>query len=150
MDIIKDIRTAYFQAITGLTYEGVTIPIFFELVNPSVPTATVNGAEVYIVMQDQQQYDSATQPYCTYNVTGDITIKVVSKFLKIGTSTIVEDIASEIDDRIRGTTKKRDENVIGMSKIKLSVNRLVVENSDTRTAYSKIMTYQNELYLVNN
>jgi hypothetical protein len=149
MDVIKDIRTAYFQAINGLTYERVVIPIFFELVNPSVPIATVNGAEVYIVIQDQQQYDSARQSFCTYNVVGDITIRVVSKFIKKGASTIVEDIASEIDDRIRGLTKKRDENLIGMSKIKLSVNRLLVENSDTRTAYSKIMTYQNELYLVN-
>jgi len=154
MDVTKEIRTRYFQAINGLTYQGVEIPIFVGFLDDSASLPTINGGgvygEVYIVIQDQQVYDSATQPYCTYNVTSDITIRVVSKFTKKGTTSIVEDIAMEVDNRIRGTTKRRDENLIGVGRIRLSVDRLLVENSDTHTSYSKVLIYQNDLYLTNN
>jgi hypothetical protein len=150
MDVIKEIRTRYFQALKGLTYQGVQIPIFVGFLDGSASLPTVNGGEVYIVIQDQQVYDSATQPYCTYNVTSDITIRVISKFTKKGTTSVVEDIAMEVDNRIRGTIKKRDENVIGVGRVRLSVNRLLIENSDTHTAYSKVLIYQNDLYLTNN
>src|SRR5678809_1406350 len=93
----------------------------------------INGGEVYIVIQDQQAYDSASQTYCVYGVTSDITIRVVSKFMKKGTTSIVEDIAMDVDNRIRGTIKKRDENAINVGRVRLSVNRLLVENSDTHT-----------------
>ena len=150
MDVTKEIRTRYFQAIKGLTYQGVTIPIFVGFLDDSASLPIINGGEVYIVIQDQQAYDSASQTYCVYGVTSDITIRVVSKFTKKGTTSIVEDIAMEVDKRIRGTIKKRDENVIGVGKVRLSVNRLLVENSDTHTAYSKVLIYQNDLYLTNN
>jgi len=150
MDVIKEIRTRYFQALKGLTYQGVEIPIFVGFLDGSAPLPIIDRGEVYIVIQDQQAYDSATQPYCTYNVTSDITIRVISKFTKKGTTSIVEDIAMEVDNRIRGTIKKRDENVIGVGKVRLSVNRLLVENSYTHTAYSKVLIYQNDLYLTNN
>ena len=139
MDVIKEIRTRYFQALKGLTYQGVEIPIFVGFLDGSASLPTINGGgvygEVYIVIQDQQAYDSATQPYCTYNVTSDITIRVISKFTKKGTTSIVEDIAMEVDNRIRRTIKKRDENVIGVGKVRLSVNRLLVENSDTHNIF---------------
>ncbi len=150
MDVTKEIRTRYFQALKGLTYQGVTIPIFVGFLDDSASLPIINGGEVYIVIQDQQAYDSASQTYCVYGVTSDITIRVVSKFTKKGTTSIVEDIAMEVDKRIRGTIKKRDENVIGVGRIRLSVNRLLVENSDTHTAYSKVLIYQNDLYLTNN
>jgi hypothetical protein len=150
MDVIKEIRTRYFQALKGLTYQGAEIPIFVGFLDGSASLPQINDGEVYIVIQDQQAYDSATQPYCTYNVTSDITIRVISKFTKKGTTSVVEDIAMEVDNRIRGTIKKRDENLIGVGKIRLSVNRLLVENSDTHTAYSKVLIYQNDLYLTNN
>ena len=154
MDVTKEIRTRYFQALKVLTYQGAEIPIFVGFLDDSASLPTINGGgvfgEVYIVIQDQQVYDSAIQPYCTYNVTSDITIRVISKFTKKGTTSIVEDIAMEVDNRIRGTVKKRDENLIGVGRVRLSVNRLLVENSDTHTAYSKILIYQNDLYLTNN
>lgn len=150
MDVTKEIRTRYFQALKGLIYQGVQIPIFVGFLDDSASLPIINGGEVYIVIQDQQAYDSASQTYCVYGVTSDITIRVVSKFTKKGTTSIVEDIAMEVDKRIRGTIKKRDENVIGVGKIRLSVNRLLVENSDTHTAYSKVLIYQNDLYLTNN
>jgi hypothetical protein len=150
MDVIKEIRTRYFQALKGLTYQGVEIPIFVGFLDGSASLPTIDRGEVYIVIQDQQAYDSATQPYCTYNVTSDITIRIVSKFTKKGTTSIVEDIAMEVDNRIRGTVKKRDENMIGVGRVRLSVNRLLIENSDTHTSYSKVLIYQNDLYLTNN
>jgi hypothetical protein len=150
MDVTKEIRTRYFQALKGLTYQGVAIPIFVGFLDDSASLPTINGGEVYIVIQDQQANDSATQTYCVYGVTSDITIRVVSKFTKKGTTSIAEDIAMEVDNRIRGTVKKRDENVIGVGRVRLSVNRLLIENSDTNTAYSKILIYQNDLYLTNN
>ena len=150
MDVTKEIRTRYFQAIKGLEYQDVEIPIFVGFLDDSASLPTINGGEVYIVIQDQQAYDSASQTYCVYGVTSDITIRIVSKFIKKGTTSVVEDIAMEIDNRIRGTIKKRDENAIDVGRVRLSVNRLLVENSDTHTAYSKILIYQNDLYLTNN
>jgi hypothetical protein len=150
MDVTKEIRAKYFQALNGLEYQDVEIPIFVGFLDDSASLPTIDRGKVYIVIQDQQVYDSALQPYCTYNVTSDITIRVVSKFTKKGTTSIVEDIAMEIDNRIRGTVKKRDENLIGVGRVRLSVNRLLVENSDTHTAYSKVLIYQNDLYLTNN
>ena len=150
MDVTKEIRKKYFQALNGLKCQGVEIPIFVGFLDDSASLPTINGGEIYIVIQDQQVYDSAVQPYCTYNVTSDITIRVVSKFTKKGTTSIVEDIAMEVDNRIRGATKKRDENAISVGRVRLSVNRLLVENSDTHTAYQKILIYQNDLYLTNN
>jgi hypothetical protein len=150
MDVTKEIRTKYFQALNGLEYQDVEIPIFVGFLDDSASLPTINRGEVYIVIQDQQAYDSALQPYCTYNVTSDITIRIVSKFTKKGTTSIVEDIAMEVDNRIRGTVKKRDENMIGVGRVRLSVNRLLIENSDTHTSYSKILIYQNDLYLTNN
>jgi hypothetical protein len=109
MDVTKEIRTRYFQALKGLTYQGVEIPIFVGFLDDSASLPIIDRGEVYIVIQDQQAYDSATQPYCTYNVTSDITIRVISKFTKKGTTSVVEDIAMEVDNRIRGTIKKRDQ-----------------------------------------
>ena len=85
MDVTKEIRTRYFQALKGLTYQGVAIPIFVGFLDDSASLPTINGGEVYIVIQDQQAYDSASQTYCVYGVTSDITIRVVSKFIKKGT-----------------------------------------------------------------
>ena len=150
MDVIKEIRTRYFQALKGLTYQDVEIPIFVGFFDDSDSLPTINRGKVYIVIQDQQAYDSASQTYCVYGVRSDITIRGVSKFMKKGTTSIVEDIAMEVDNRIRGVIKKRDENVIGVGRVRLSVNRLLVENSDTHTAYSKVLIYQNDLYLTNN
>jgi hypothetical protein len=150
MDVTKEIRTKYFQALNGLEYQDVEIPIFVGFLDDSASLPTIDRGEVYIVIQDQQAYDSALQPYCTYNVTSDITIRIVSKFTKKGTTSIVEDIAMEVDNRIRGTVKKRDENMIGVGRVRLSVNRLLIENSDTHTSYSKVLIYQNDLYLTNN
>ena len=81
MDVTKEIRTRYFQAINGLTYQDVEIPIFVGFLDDSASLPIINGGEIYIVIKDQQVYDSVTQPYCTYNVTSDITIRVVSKFI---------------------------------------------------------------------
>ena len=106
MDVTKEIRTRYFQAIKGLEYQDVEIPIFVGFLDDSASLPTINGGEVYIVIQDQQAYDSASQTYCVYGVTSDITIRIVSKFIKKGTTSVVEDIAMEIDNRIRGTIKK--------------------------------------------
>ena len=57
MDVIKEIRARYFQALKGLTYQGVEIPIFVGFLDKSASLPIIDRGEVYIVIQDQQAYD---------------------------------------------------------------------------------------------
>ena len=58
MSRLTDIRTKVFTALSDFEYEGVTIPIFDEVVNPdpNITIPSISGAkEVYIILQDQQE-----------------------------------------------------------------------------------------------
>ena len=79
MDTATRVRTAYFSKLADkyhptygfgmLTYDGVDIPIFDEFVNPNAVLPKMKGAnEVYIILQDQQEFDNAIQTVCNYRL----------------------------------------------------------------------------------
>ena len=65
MDRVTEIRGKVMTALSGYKHNGVAVPVFDEVVNPSVALPTIAGAQVYIVLQDQQETPNAVQTLCS-------------------------------------------------------------------------------------
>lgn len=143
MILATEIRTAYFQALSNLKYKGVSIPIFDEIVNPNVQIPNVDNHSIYVILQNQQSYDSANQGLCCYKTTNDITIRIVAISSGLtGSKKIVEEVAKSIDTLIR---IDRDHNKLSFNKIRLSISKSFIEKSDANLAFTQILIYQNEI-----
>ena len=158
MDTATKIRIAYFDALQtkeevvnedlsvtikslgGLEYNGAIIPIFDEEVVGA--TAKISNAEeVYILIQGQQTIDDSVQTVCDYRLISDITVKVVTKFKGVGKKSMCEEIGFLAMNLIKG---KRDiSKLTGIDKIRLDVSRSIIEQSDSQTAFSKVMIFRN-------
>ena len=138
MNITTDIRIRYFNKLNGLEHNGVAIPVFDEVVTTS--GVSIGGAEVYIVLQDQQSFDAPIQTYCDYDIASEITVRVVTKYGLVGSKRLCEDIAKKVDNLIRNG---RVGNHINLKNVELVNSRVISETSLTATAYSCILTYRN-------
>ena len=140
------IRTLVFEALQGYKYNNIAIPVFDEIVNPNVPLPSVNGAqEVYIVLQDQQEYYNAVQNVCHSRTNNDLTIRVVTKWGLIGSKELCEDISNEILALIR---TKRGESLLpdsNVQRINLSMSRAISEVTQSNLSFSFI-TILNFIY----
>ena len=141
MNISTIIRGKYITALSGLKYNNVLIPVFDEVVNPSVTIPVINGAECYVILQNQQERDDGMQIYCQYRILADITVKVVTKFGTVGGKKLSEDIADLIDAKIRNG---RNGNLISVSNVSV-VERSTVESSSQHLAFQKILIYTNTI-----
>lgn len=143
LNISTEIRIKYINALkNNITYNGVVIPIFDEILTADAVIPKVNGAEIYILIENQQEMDYSVQNMCKYTIDANITIRVVTKFSLTGSRRICEDIAKMIDDKIRDG---RDNNHLGIRDVKLQLARTLTESSQSHTAYSKVMIYSNIL-----
>lgn len=136
MDRITLIRGKVITALKDFTFNGVKIPVFDEMVNPSVTLPSVNGAQAYIILQDQQQLYDPVQTYCAPRFNIDLTIKIVTIFGLVGNKKLSEDIGFEVLNLLRDD--RNNSKLEGVDSIELSVSRSMNEVSTTRTAYSKI------------
>ena len=141
MNISTIVRGKYFQALSGLKYGNVAIPIFDEVVNPSAVIPVINGAECYVILQNQQERDDGVQIYCQYRILADITVKVVTKFGTTGGKKLSEDIADLIDSKIRSG---RNTNLISVADVSL-IERSTVESNKDNLAFQKILIYTNTI-----
>ena len=133
-----EIRTKYFSALNGIKINGVEIPVFDEIATSS---ATIAGAECYIVLQNQQSYPSAVQGLSCDKATHDITLRIVTRYAKDSGKKLSEQIAKEVDARIR---ENRDANKLGINRITLSLSNSIIETNDNNAiAYTHILIYQN-------
>lgn len=135
------IRQLVFQALQSYTYKGVSIPVFDEIVNTNVPIPAVGGAmEVYIVIQDQQEYYDAVQNVCHSRFDNNLTIRVVTKWGLVGSKEVCETIGSEIQALIRtnkGTCLLPDSNI---ERIDVSMSRTISEVTQSNVSFSNITT----------
>lgn len=136
MDRVTFVRGKVIQALSGYKFNGVEIPVFDEVVNPDVDLPVINGAQTYIMLQDQQMIYNAVQTYCNPRFNISLTIKVVTIFGNTGNKKLSEDIGNDIlnllrDDR--GKSKLSD-----ISEVQLDVSRSLNETTSTRVAFSKI------------
>ena len=136
MDRITFVRGKVIQALSGYKFNGVDIPVFDEVVNPSIELPVINGAKTYIMLQDQQMIYNAVQTYCNPRFNISLTIKVVTIFGLIGNKKLSEDIGDEIINLLR--TDRNGSKLDGIDKIELVTSRSVNEVSTERTAFSKI------------
>jgi len=133
----QTVRTKVFQALTGFEHSGKAIPVFDEIVNNLVPVPSVDGAEeVYIVLQDQQEYPNAVQTVCAPRFNLNLTIRVVTKWGKTGSKKLCEDIAQRILNLIRDD--RGNSLIEGYQRVELSMNRTISEITDSNIAFSNI------------
>ena len=91
------IRTDIFTSLQGFTHGGELIPVFDEVVNPSVQIPSVGGAnEVYVVLQDQQEFYNAVQTVCNPRFNLNLTIRVVTTWGLTGSKILCEEIGEKI------------------------------------------------------
>ena len=136
MDRITFVRGKVIQALSGYKFNGVEIPVFDEVVNPSIELPVINGAQTYIILQDQQMIYNAVQTYCNPRFNISLTIKVITIFTKQGAKKLSEDIGDEIINLLR--TDRNGSKLDGIDKIELVTSRSVNEITTERTAFSKI------------
>lgn len=143
MDVSTIIRGEIATALSGLSYDGIAIPIFDEIVNPSIEIPIIEGAEVYVVVQDQQSQDSASQNTCAVRIDADVTIRVVTKWGTVGSKKLCEDIGVIIDSKLR--TKRNISKLNSVLKTSLVVSRTILEKTQSNLAFSKILIYNHTL-----
>lgn len=137
MDRITEIRGKVIAALRGYTFNGTEIPVFDEVVNPSATIPTIGGAQVYIVLQDQQQYYNAVQTMCDPRFDVNLTIRVVTIFGSVGNKKLSEDIGDEILNLLRDD--RGGSKLEGVKEIELSVARSLSEVTPQNIAFSKVL-----------
>ena len=137
MDRVTEIRGKVMTALSGYTHNGVAVPVFDEVVNPSVALPTIEGAQVYIVLQDQQQVPAAVQTMCDIRNNINLTIRVVTIFGPVGNKKLSEDIGDEVLNIIRDD--RGGSKLAGVKDIELSVARSLSEVTANNIAFSKVL-----------
>lgn len=137
MDISTTIRGQIITALSGMKYAGVSIPVFDEVVNPASTIPTVSGAQIYVVIQDQQWTDNAKQTVCDVRTNHSVTIRVVTKWGLVGSKKVCEDIGDSILSLLR--TQRGKSLIAGASKCEVSVSRTITEQTTSNLAFSKIL-----------
>src|SRR5678810_1025365 len=102
MDRATYIRTKVFEKLSGLTFNGIEIPIFDEYVNLSVEIPSVDGSnETYIIIQDQYEGYNETQTVCDPRFDLNLTIRVVTTWGNVGSKKLCEDIGDVATNLLR-------------------------------------------------
>jgi hypothetical protein len=115
----------------------VDVPVFDEVVNPSVALPTIAGAQVYIVLQDQQETPNAVQTLCSPRSNVNLTIRVVTIFGTVGNKKLSEDIGDEVLDLIRDD--RGGSKLSGIKDVELPIARSLSEVTAENISFSKIL-----------
>ena len=137
MDRVTEIRGKVMTALSGYKHNGVAVPVFDEVVNPSVALPTIAGAQVYIVLQDQQETPNAVQTLCAPRSNVNLTIRVVTIFGTIGNKKLSEDIGDEVLDLIRDD--RGGSKLSGIKDVELPIARSLSEVTAENISFSKIL-----------
>jgi hypothetical protein len=137
MDRVTEIRGKVMTALSGYKHNGVAVPVFDEVVNPSVALPTIEGAQVYIMLQDQQQVPNAVQTICYPRNNINLTIRVVTIFGPVGNKKLSEDIGDEVLDLIRDD--RGGSKLSGIKDVELPIARSLSEVTAENISFSKIL-----------
>jgi hypothetical protein len=124
-------------ALSGYKHNGVAVPVFDEVVNPAVALPTIEGAQVYIVLQDQQQVPNAVQTFCYPRNNINLTIRVVTIFGTVGNKKLSEDIGDEVLNLIRDN--RGGSKLSGIKDVELPIARSLSEVTAENISFSKIL-----------
>ncbi|QBQ41080.1 hypothetical protein E2P86_07905 [Sphingobacterium psychroaquaticum] len=145
MNISEAVRRAALTAIGSVVIDGVTIPVFDEVVNPNVVIPTVRNAKVYIILQDQQEAEGR-QNFCSYRQQANWTIKAVTIFNTAGVANkrLSEDVGEIIEKRIKPTGKTHalvDANGYSFQDTNKVYSRNNTEITKSAVSFSKILIF---------
>ena len=137
MDRVTEIRGKVMTALSGYKHNGVAVPVFDEVVNPDVEIPTISGAQVYIMLQDQQQVPNAVQTICYPRNNINLTIRVVTIFGPVGNKKLSEDIGDEVLNLIRDN--RGGSKLSGIKDVELPIARSLSEVTAENISFSKIL-----------
>lgn len=151
MNISEAVRRAVLAAIGTIVLDGVTIPVFDEVVNPLTPIPNVRGCKAYVIIQDQQE-NEGQQNFCSYRQEANYTIKAVTTFNTAGVASkrVSEDIGEIVEKRIKPTGKTHallDAYGFSFQKTNKEVSRGIKEISSSAVSFSKVLIFNT---IVNN
>jgi len=142
-EIATTLRTAIITAISPLTIQGVTLPIFDSRVNPSVAIPTLRGAQCYVIIRDQQEVETIGCKVGTRQ-NAIITLDCIAKYpANVGSKITSELISGAIQPLINRNLVLSGWNVINVTKVN---SNDIVEQGLTQTAYRKIITYSFDVF----
>lgn len=95
------IRTAFFDALQGIVYKGVTIPVWEEVINGSISVIGVGNmqAEAYIIIQNQTANDISVK--CRRTDECSIQVQINTRWaIGTGGSKSAEEIGELVCDKL--------------------------------------------------
>lgn len=144
MDISGAIRKALFQSISGISVDGNIIPVFDGVVNPLVAIPVIRNADVYIVIQDQQESEAPNQNMCHERLTANITARIVTKYTTAAVvdRTLCDTIAGLVQSQIRsGRDHNLTSDTVNIQNVDYPLSRNIDEFSGGQTAFSRVLIY---------
>lgn len=144
MDTSQAVRTAVYQAISGISVDGMAIPVFDGMVNTNVTIPVIRYASVYIVIQDQQENEAPNQNMCSERLIANITVRIVTKYTtsNVTDRTLCDAISGLVQSAIRtGRNHNLSSNDIDIQKVGYPIARNVDEFAGGQTALSKVLIY---------
>jgi hypothetical protein len=143
------LRKAYLDLLNPFIIEGVTIPMFDNLVNPAITIPKYKGGDCYIIVLDQNEVETSNND-CSQRTTSVISLDVVTKYLlNVGGVLASELISSKIQALVN-TLEGQSIN-INLANIQVLGTSLINARSFSDqglnlTIYRKRLTFQHSIY----
>lgn len=148
LDLSLPIRKAYFSALDDLSFQGVQIPIFDEILNGDSAIISHYGqsAECYVVLQSQVESNHPVPTFCNQRMNCMISVRIVTKYNSEGNKMLSELIANQvlnaiITDRYGG--HKLTSSEISIESVKFDTSNTLTEIAGNESAFSRILTFNN-------
>ena len=143
------IRQSFLAELAPFTIEGVTIPIFDNLVNPQATIPTYRGSKAYIIILDQNEVET-TRNECTLDQTASITFDIVTKFpINSGGMYPSELISNQLQQAVigfSGTDLTISDTKIKIQRITKLNGRSFTDLGASLTAFRKRLIFSVEIY----
>lgn len=151
-DISTILRIAYFSLLSTIKIDNVLVPTYDEMVPLNAVNPIIKGAECYILILDQSEQET-TGTMCNDRENASITLKVVTKYPKgSGGKKLCEEISGQIQKLVRDRSFLNNLIIIGnvcnVDRITKVTAQSITENTETNTAYTKNIIYQNRINLL--
>jgi hypothetical protein len=143
------LRKAYLDLLNTFIIEGVTIPIFDNLVNPKITIPKYKGADSYIIVLDQNEVETSNND-CSQRTTSVISLDIVTKYpLNVGGVLASELICNKIYQLVN--TLEDQSIYINLANVQVLGTSLINARSFTDqglnlTIYRKRLTFQHSIY----
>jgi hypothetical protein len=146
-EIATDIRIAVINAITPLTFSGVTLPVYDTELPPTINPANYVNSAAYVLITDQNEAET-TNNDCSIRQNATIQISIVTKFPQgSGGKKLSENISNVIQQKMTldYLTFPADLQVL---EIRKNFSRTQIEQGSSQIAYQKILSYTLDIFQV--